>query len=279
MTEISWFKHYHGAATDPKFLAAADIACSDPALAFAAFGCALEYASKNPDRGSLAGFNPQIVASFYRRSLDEVRRLLAAFAELGMIVGERVAKWAKRQGAAAVKLATAVSSGATRQRRYRARRAAAEREPELPGLAAASVTEGATPVTPGVTERVTSAADRDREQELIPPRGGPPQGGATRARFNQSTTGSRTSAAGTSAAEAMTTGGPAPHQISMLLPIDGEIIDEPFYRHRRNRRRSPHQTHFDAAIAVGLRMQRAQRLSRGETVDPYPGWGMAAAGS
>jgi hypothetical protein len=271
MTETRWYKRFHGTAYDPKFTAAGLEAQSTHCNALGVWDALLETTSdREEDRGSLANVDLRVVAAGLRLALDEVRRIWNAFVSLGMIAGERVAKWANRQGAAAANLAAkAVKPGTIRQRRLRARRAAAELEPELPGL---SVTEGVTPVTPGVTEGVTSAADRETERDLIPP-----QRGGAHAQFNQSRTGRRTSAAGTSAAESMTTARPA-HQLSMLLPIDGEIIDEPFYRYRRNRRRSPHQTHTDAAIAVGLRMERAQRLSRGETVDPYPGWGMATAG-
>ena len=276
MTEITWYKRFHGTAYDPKFTAAGLEAQSTHCNALGVWDALLETTSdREEDRGSLANVDLRVVAAGLRLGLEEVKRIWSAFVSLGMIVGERVAQWAKRQGAAAIKLAQAVSPAAVRQRRYRARRAAAGLEPELPGLE--SVTEAVTGVTPGVTQRVTSAAEEETDRDKIPPRGGPPQGGTARARFNRST-GSRTSTAGTTAAEAMTWGRPAPHQIDMLLPIDGEIIDEQFYRYRRPRRKSPHQTLHEAAIRVGLRAQLARDLARGQATDAYPRWGMAPAG-
>jgi hypothetical protein len=146
---ITWFKHYHGAATDAKFLAAADIAGADPLAAFATYSYALEYASEHEDRGSLAGFNPQVIASFYRRSVDEIERILQAFRDLGMIAGDRIADWAERQGCAAANKVSGLSQkqGAVRMRRWRAAKKAAPS------------------VTSSVTSSVTVTTDKEGESE------------------------------------------------------------------------------------------------------------------
>jgi len=276
MTEITWYKRFHGTAYDPKFTVVAIEAQSDHCHALGVWDALLETTSdREEDRGSLAKIDLRVVAAGLHLAVDEVKRIWSAFISLGMIAGERVAKWAKRQGAAAAKLAKPVSAAAQRMRRYRRRKAEDHRQGAF-SFTEAGVTEGVTRVTPGVTQGVTSAVEEETDRDKIPPRGVPPQGGSARARFDQSP-GRRTSTAGTTAAEAMAMG-PAAHQISMLLPIDGEISDEPFYRYRRPRRRSPHQTLHEAAIRVGLRAQRALDLSRGQTTQADRGWGMAPAG-
>ena len=277
MTETRWYKRFHGTAYDPKFTAAGLEAQSTHCNALGVWDALLETTSdREEDRGSLANVDLRVVAAGLRLGLEEVKRIWSAFVSLGMIVGERVAQWAKRQGAAAAKLAKPVSAAAQRMRRYRRRKADDDRQGAF-SFTEAGVTEGVTRVTPGVTQGVTSAVEEETDRDRIPPRGAPPQGGSARARFDRSP-GRRTSTAGTTAAEAMTWGRPAPHQIDMLLPIDGEIIDEQFYRYRRPRRKSPHQTLHEAAIRVGLRAQLARDLARGQATDAYPRWGMAPAG-
>jgi hypothetical protein len=155
---IEWYKRFHGTAFDPKFKAAAIEARSTRVTAVAVWDATLELASEHEDRGSVSNINLSVIAAGLDLVEDEVRRIWDAFIRLGMIVGERVAKWAKRQGAAAKKLAEAVKPGTIRQRRYRARRAVAESEPELPGL------NSVTAVTPGVTEGITVTPDSETEQ-------------------------------------------------------------------------------------------------------------------
>jgi hypothetical protein len=172
---ITWFKHHHGAALDAKWLAVADMAGSTPANVWSVFSGALEYASDHDDRGSTVGLNPQVLASFYRIAVGEVRQVLGALKEIGVIVGDRIAKWAKRQGTNLGSAARPVSAGALRMRRLRAKRAADPRQGSLDLVA--GVTSPAPGVTAGVTEGVTSATDLERDREnpsVVPPRGDEP---------------------------------------------------------------------------------------------------------
>jgi hypothetical protein len=268
MTEITWFKLWHDALDDVKFLGIADRIQSEPARVFHVFLKLLKRASENEDRGSITGFDDWGEAAWLRIPVEEVRRIVEAIRDIGMIVGDRIAKWAKRQGAAAAKLAqAAVSAGAQRMRRYRRRKAEDDRQGAF-SFTEPGVTEGVTRVTSGVTDGVTSAAERETDRDLNPPRGAPPQGGNPRPRFKTMRSGG-TRSAGTSAAEAMTAAAPA-HQLSILLPIDGEIIDDGLYdrpRYRRTRRPSAHQTLFDAGRSLIARYERAERLSRGQPAD------------
>jgi hypothetical protein len=271
---MEWCKLFNDFADDAKFLRVADITGATVELAQACFIRAMCRANVAAERGSTANIDLEEFAWWFKKPVELIRSLFEAFEKVGrMIKDGHLANWAKRQGAAAAKLAKPVSAAAQRMRRYRRRKADDDRQGAF-SFTEAGVTEGVTRVTPGVTQGVTSAVEEETDRDRIPPRGAPPQGGSARARFDRSP-GRRTSTAGTTAAEAMTMR-PAADQISMLLPIDGEIIDA--YRYRRPRRRSPHQTLHEAAIRVGLRAQRARDLSRGQTTQADRGWGMAPAG-
>jgi hypothetical protein len=132
MTEITWFKLYHEALDDPKFCGIADRIQSRPGDVFHVFLKLLKRASENEDRGSLVGFDDWGEAAWLRIPVEEVRRIVEAIRDIGMIVGDRIAKWAKRQGAAAAKLAQApVSAAAQRTRRWRQKKARDPRQQEM----------------------------------------------------------------------------------------------------------------------------------------------------
>ena len=113
-----WAKHYVGMVTDDKFAAAAEIAAVSPLLPPVLFSSLFERAAENGD-GTITGFQPRVFAAKFRVGLDEVTRTLAAFAELAIVVADRLVNWAKRQGVAAVdavKTAVAKVHGATARR-------------------------------------------------------------------------------------------------------------------------------------------------------------------
>jgi DnaT DNA-binding domain len=166
MTEMLWYKRFHGTAYDPKFTAAATEAGSTHCNALGVWDALLETSSEGEDRGSLAGIDLRVIAAGLHLVVDEVERIWAAFVSLGMIVGQRINKWAKRQGVAVAK---AVSAGAHRMRRYRQRKAADNRQGEF---AFVREGEGSAPphaardsVTSGVTAGVTSAAEAESETD------------------------------------------------------------------------------------------------------------------
>jgi len=171
MTEITWFKLFHDFADDAKFLRAAEIAGTTVELAQACFARAMCRASSNPDRGSLAGVDFEEFAWWFSKPVELIRSLFAAFEKVSrMIKDGRLANWAKRQGAAAAKLAEAVSPGAVRTRRWRQKKKRDRRQQEMlfafTGGAAFPVTsDGSRPshASPGPSP---SAGDRDLESDF-----------------------------------------------------------------------------------------------------------------
>ena len=167
MTEITWYKRFHGTAYDPKFTAAAIEAESDHCHALGVWDALLETTSdREEDRGSLAKIDLRVVAAGLHLAIDEVRRIWDAFISLGMIAGERVAKWAKRQGAAVAKLAQAtVSAGAVRTRRWRQKKAVDPRQTEMLFAISGNASSVTSQASPSVTATVTLAADSEGESK------------------------------------------------------------------------------------------------------------------
>ncbi len=161
-----WLKLWNEAPDDPKFIAAADIAGSSPANAWYAWSKSLTYANENDPRGSITGLHPQVIASYCRITAEEVKRIFEAFRELRMLIGDRIANWAKRQTEKV--LAKVRSAGAERVARCRAKKAAAAAQGnfEFSGSAVtpepASVT-GVTPLQTGVTAAAEEEEDFNSE--------------------------------------------------------------------------------------------------------------------
>jgi hypothetical protein len=169
------------------------------AVALAAFIKAMTHANQAEDRGSIKGLHPAVVAEVCGATVDEIRRLWQAFRELGMILGERIANWAKRQIEKKPR-----SAAAERTAKWRRKKAVDERQLGL-GL-------DTEPVTASVTSHVTeapidsiqavenadvsaSSLDLESDEERIPPM--PPQGGVVVAALVE------------------------PRQVEILLPIKG----------------------------------------------------------
>ena len=180
---MQWAKHYVGMVTDDKFAAAAEIAAVGPLLPPVLFSALFERAAENGD-GSITGFQPRVFAVKFKVSVEEVGRTLAAFAELALVAGDRLANWVKRQGAAAAETVRTVTqkitgvtrvtgrrSSAPRMRKLREKQRQASRQGELllplPGGGVTPVTDDVTPVTPvtGDTEEREGAKPPEKESE------------------------------------------------------------------------------------------------------------------
>ncbi|HUC70407.1 MAG TPA: hypothetical protein VMS01_04365 [Stellaceae bacterium] len=228
-----WGKHHVGMITDDKLVTAADMAGASPLLGPVVFGALFERTIENGD-GTFRGFQPRVLAYKFRVKVEEVERLIAAFVELGIVAGERLVNWAKRQGAAAIEAGLAaaksvdraITKSAERMRRKRERDAAAHRQGEL--FTAAAKEASHRPVTashPGVTCDATASlppAPPTRDIYKNTPQK-PPQGGARSARMQ--------------IAEREGEG----VQGEILMPLDGgrrrPVLDRPPRMTERERRR------------------------------------------
>jgi hypothetical protein len=154
-----WLKLWNEAPDDPKWLAVADMAGSSRPIVFSAFAKCLTHANQNEVRGSITGLHPQVIASWCGVTLQEINRIFQAFRELGILIGDRIAKWAKRQSEKAAKRR---SANAERVARHRQKIADQERQPEFDLTADARNAEA-------LHSGVTVTAEEEGKAQRIPP--------------------------------------------------------------------------------------------------------------
>ena len=183
-----WTKVYENALTDSKYLAIADKTGAPRVLIGATFTELLLYTgTHHPDTGSFEGFDVRVWATWAEVSIELIERVLEGLREFGLLAGNTIANWAKRQGkniiAAAEKI---VSAGALRQRRYRARKAeepcrahseecaqppGPNPETHDPGGASHAAQEASSSVTLGGTGGVTVTVEEEgkaqKEKEIL----------------------------------------------------------------------------------------------------------------
>lgn len=92
-----WFRSWHGAPTDPKWLAIAKRAGVAPGIVVAVAWSLMDRASQSADRGSIAGYDAEALAAFFGCEPEQVDGIVAAMAAKGMIDGDRLTSWEKRQ--------------------------------------------------------------------------------------------------------------------------------------------------------------------------------------
>jgi hypothetical protein len=175
-----WTKVYENALTDKKYLAIADKTGAPRLLIGATFTELLLYTGNHhPDTGSFEGFDVRVWAKWAEASVELIERVLEGLREFGLLAGNTIANWAKRQGKNSIAAAEQiVSAGALRQRRYRDRKAeeacrpqseecAAPPGPGLethdPGGASRASQEASPSVTLGVTGGVTVTVEEEGE--------------------------------------------------------------------------------------------------------------------
>lgn len=94
----SWFRSWHGAPTDNKWLVIAAKAKVKPGVVSAIAWSLFDHASQNDDRGSVADFDAETYAVFSGFDESEVQAVITAMRSKGVITEDgRLAAWDKRQ--------------------------------------------------------------------------------------------------------------------------------------------------------------------------------------
>ena len=93
----SWFRSWHGAPTDTKWLLIARRAGVPPGIVSAVAWALLDYASQQPERGSVDGFDVETYAAFSGFEEADIRAVIEAMTTKEIIVSGRLASWEKRQ--------------------------------------------------------------------------------------------------------------------------------------------------------------------------------------
>lgn len=92
-----WFRSWHGAPTDNKWLVIARKAGVAPGLVSAVVWALLDHASQAQERGFVGDFDIETYAAFSGFDEDHIARVLEALAGKGIIVDGALASWERRQ--------------------------------------------------------------------------------------------------------------------------------------------------------------------------------------
>ena len=96
---IDWFRSWHGAPTDPKWVLIGRKAGIPPSVASAIAWAMLDHASQASPRGSVVDFDCEVYAAWGGLDDIAVTAAVAAMNDRKMIVNGMLANWEKRQPA------------------------------------------------------------------------------------------------------------------------------------------------------------------------------------
>lgn len=92
-----WFRSWHGAPTDNKWLLIAKRAGVKPIHVSGTWWALLDHASQHSERGFVGDFDIETFALFAGMEEEHVSRIVTTLRDKGMIVDDRIVKWGKRQ--------------------------------------------------------------------------------------------------------------------------------------------------------------------------------------
>lgn len=92
-----WFRSWHGAPTDPKWLGIARKAGIAPGIVAALVWALLDRASQATERGSVAGYDADGLACFMGCEADQVEHVIALMHEKGILSDNSFTNWEKHQ--------------------------------------------------------------------------------------------------------------------------------------------------------------------------------------
>jgi hypothetical protein len=92
-----WFRSWHGAPTDNKWLLIAKRAGVKPIHVSGTWWALLDHASQHSERGFVGDFDIETFALFAGMEEEHVSRIVTTLRDKGMIVDDRIGQWGKRQ--------------------------------------------------------------------------------------------------------------------------------------------------------------------------------------
>lgn len=94
---MDWFRSWHGAPTDPKWLAIAQRTQTNAGMVSAVAWALYDHASQAAERGDVSSFDVETYAAFSGWDAAKIDAIVAAFVDKGLIQNNRLAAWDKRQ--------------------------------------------------------------------------------------------------------------------------------------------------------------------------------------
>lgn len=100
---MAWFRCHDGFSLDAKYKVIASRSSRSVTQVVCVWMTLLDFANQHEDRGSIEGFDVEVVAEFFGMSPEDVEAIIEAMRQLrrdggpGMISGNRLTSWDKRQ--------------------------------------------------------------------------------------------------------------------------------------------------------------------------------------
>lgn len=92
-----WFRSWHGAPTDPKWLLIAKRAGVKPCHVAYTWWALMDHASQSSERGFVGDFDVETFALFAGMEDSHIEKIIGEMKNKGLIVGNKIATWEKRQ--------------------------------------------------------------------------------------------------------------------------------------------------------------------------------------
>jgi len=97
MSNLSWWRSWHGAPMDHKYQVIAIKAKTKVGIVAALMWALLDYASQNNPRGSIDGFDTEIYSVYSGFEEEEIIRIILVMTEKGIVKDKSLINWEKRQ--------------------------------------------------------------------------------------------------------------------------------------------------------------------------------------
>lgn len=94
---IDWFRSWHGAPTDNKWLVIGRKANVAPGIVSAVVWALLDYASQQIERGSIEGFDVETYSAFSGFEEAQIGAVINALQDKGLVKNNRLEAWDRRQ--------------------------------------------------------------------------------------------------------------------------------------------------------------------------------------
>jgi len=97
MSSIQWWRSWHGAPMDNKWPVIALRAGVKVGIVSAIAWALMDYASQHKERGSIDGFDTEVYAVYSGFTEDEIKSVIKAMEDKGIICDNHLTNWEKRQ--------------------------------------------------------------------------------------------------------------------------------------------------------------------------------------
>ena len=94
---IQWWRSWHGAPTDHKWAVIAARSKVKVGVVSAVAWALMDFASQNKERGSVTGFDTETYSVYSGFDEEEIKAVISAMVDKGMIVNGMFTNWEKRQ--------------------------------------------------------------------------------------------------------------------------------------------------------------------------------------